>query len=149
VDALAATKPVARLAHEHDVSRKFVYQQADKAQRVLADAFTPALGRTQRVLCTVPVTKTLLRQMVLGLVLICHSSFRGVVEFLRDILDCPLSLGSVANIVRSAVAPARARNEAQDLAAVRHGALDEIYQSLQPVLVGVDVYSTYCYLLSQ
>jgi len=148
VDALAAAEPVARLARAHDVSRKFVSQQADKARRALDCAFAPAPA-DQKVLFTIGLTKPLLRQMVLGLVLICHSSFRGVVEFLRDVLDCPLSLGSVANIVRSAVAPARARNEAQDLAAVRHGALDEIFQSLQPVLVGVDVYSTYCYLLSQ
>ena len=48
--------------------------------------------------------KALLRQMVLGLVLVYHSSFRGVVEFLKGVLDGPLSLGSVANIVRSAVA---------------------------------------------
>ena len=149
VGALAGTRPLARLAGEHDVSRKFVYQQAGKAQQALDQAFAPAPAPARRVLFTVPVTEPLLRQMVLGLVLICHSSFRGACEFLEDVLDFPLSLGSVANIVRSAVAPARARNEGQDLSAVRVGAHDEIYQSLQPVLVGVDVDSTYCYLLSQ
>lgn len=149
VDALASTKPVAHLAHEHDVSRKFVYQQADKAQRVLADAFAPAANKASPVLFTVPVTKTLLRQMVLGLVLICHSSFRGVVEFLKDVLDWPLSVGSVANIVHAAVAPARAHNESQNLSPIRVGAHDEIYQTQQPVLVGLCAHSTYCYLLSQ
>jgi hypothetical protein len=148
VDALAGTQPVARLAHEHEVSRKFVYQQADKAQQALDQAFTPTPS-DQRVLFYLPVTKALLRQIVLGLVLICHSSFRGVVVFLRDLLDYSLSLGSVANIVHAAVDPARAHKERQELSAVRVGAHDEIYQAQQPVLVGACAHSTYCYLLSQ
>jgi len=149
VDALAGARPLARLAHQHDVSRKFVYQQAGKARRALTDAFAPAPGDAQRVLFTVPITKAVLRQVVLGLVLVCHSSFRAAAEFLRDVLDFPLSVGSVANIVHAAVAPARAHNEGQDLSPVRVGAHDEIYQTRQPVLVGLCARSTYCYLLSQ
>jgi len=38
-------------------------------------------------------------------------------------------------------------NDAEDLSAIRVGAHDEIYQASQPVLVGMDVASTYCYLL--
>ena len=148
VDALAGSEPITRLAAEHDVSRKFVYQQADKAQQALDQAFAPVRD-DQRVLFYLPVTKALLRQMVLGLILICHSSFRGVVEFLRDLFDYPLSLGSVANIVGAAVGPARRANEAQELSAVRVGVHDEIYQAGQPVLVGACAHSTYCYLLSQ
>jgi hypothetical protein len=86
---------------------------------------------------------------VLGLVLICHSSFRGVVVFLRDLLDYRLSLGSVANIVAAAVGRARRHNQGQELSAVRIGVHDEIYQAGQPVLVGACAHSTYCYLLSQ
>ena len=148
VEALAGTRPIAALAGAHDVSRKFVYQQAGKARRALDRAFAPGAGE-QQVLFTVPVTKALLRQIVLGLILICHSSFRGVVEFLKDVLGFRLSLGAVAGVARAAVGPARAHNEAQGLSAVRAGAHDEIYQSRQPVLVGADVNSTYCYLLSQ
>jgi hypothetical protein len=44
---------------------------------------------------------------------------------------------------------ARRRNDAYDLQRVRLGAHDEIFQAGAPVLVGVDVASTYCYLLSQ
>jgi hypothetical protein len=149
IDALAGTLPISHLADEYDVSRKFVYQQTDKAQQALDHAFLPDPDNEQRVLFSLPVTKALLRQVVLGLTLICHSSFRGAVEFLRDILDFPLSVGSVANIVRSAVANARAHNDRQELSAVAFGAHDEIFQTDQPVLVGVDVESTYCYLLSQ
>jgi hypothetical protein len=150
VQALAGTQPLARLAHDHDVSRPFVYRQADKAQRALAAAFAPPpAGDPQRVLFTVPVTKDLLRQIVLGLVLICHSSVRGVVEFCRDVLDYPVSVGQVVHIVQAAVGPARAHNQAQDLSPIRVGAHDEIYQTRQPVLVGLCAHSSYCYLLSQ
>jgi hypothetical protein len=148
LDALAGTQPISQLADQHEVSRKFIYQQADKAQQALDDAFTPDAD-DHKVLFTIPVTKALLRQIVLGLILICHSSFRGVVEFLKDVLGFPLSLGSVANIVHAAVGPARAHNQGQDLSLIRIGAHDEIYQTQQPVLVGLCADSTYCYLLSQ
>jgi hypothetical protein len=44
---------------------------------------------------------------------------------------------------------ARHHNDTQNLAHVRIGAHDEIFQAGQPVLVGCDADSTYCYLLSQ
>lgn len=110
-------------------------------------AFEP-LADDDEVLFYLPVTKQLLRQIILGLVLICHSSLRGVIEFLRDLLDFDISLGTVHNVVQGAVVRARQVNDQQDLSGVRVGAHDEIFQKRQPVLVGVDVSSTYCYLLS-
>jgi hypothetical protein len=67
--------------------------------------------------------------------------------FLRDLLDCPLSLGSVHSIVRQAVSIAHEVNAAQDLSRVRAGSHDELFQAGQPVLAGMDLDSTYCYLL--
>jgi hypothetical protein len=148
LQALAGTQPVRHLADLHHVSRKFVYQQADRAQQALDHAFEPGPD-DRRVLFHVPVTKDWLRQLVLGLILLCHSSYRGVIELLADLFDYPLSLGSVHNILQSAVPRARAVNEAQDLSSVRIGVPDEIFQSDVPVLVGCDADSTYCYLLSQ
>jgi hypothetical protein len=89
-----------------------------------------------------PVTKAWLQRVVLGLVLLCHSSFRGVVEFFRDVLDCPVALGSVHNSLMHAVVQARQLNAVEELGAVRAGGHDEIFQSGQPVLVGVDLDST-------
>jgi hypothetical protein len=68
---------------------------------------------------------------------------------LRDVFDYPLALGTVHNMVAHAVPQARRHNEDHDLAPVRIGALDEIFQAGRPVLVGCDADSTYCYLLSQ
>jgi hypothetical protein len=57
-------------------------------------------------------------------------------------------VGTVHNLFHQAVATARRLHAQQNLAAVRVGAHDEIFQAGRPVLVGADVASTYCYLLS-
>jgi hypothetical protein len=147
VQALAGARPITQLAEEHQVSRKFVYQQADKADQALQAAFTPQPD-DDTVLFYLPVTKAWLRQLVLALVLIGHSSLRGVVELLGDLFDYSISLGTVHNIVHSAIPQARVHNTGQNLSAVRIGVPDEIFQAGVPVLVGCDADSTYCYLLS-
>lgn len=100
------------------------------------------------VLFYLPITKTWLWQLILGLILICHCSYRGVVELLRDLFDLPISVGTIHNRLRSAAEKAATINLAQDLSAIRVGLNDEIFQGGQPVLVGVDARSTYCYLLA-
>jgi hypothetical protein len=147
VQVLAGTHPVADLARQHQVSRKFLYQQADTATHALNHAFDRAPA-ADRVLFNLPVTKAWLDQLVLALVLICHSSTRGVVELLRDLFDHPISLGTVHNIVHSAVPQARRINRQYNLSSIRIGLLDEIFQADDPVLVGVDAASTFCFLLS-
>ena len=72
VQVLAGAQPVSDLAQEHEVSRKFLYQQAHTAQ----DASDPCVRpRTDddEVLFYLPVTKAWLRQLVLGQVLIGHA----------------------------------------------------------------------------
>jgi hypothetical protein len=140
--------PISQIAAENHVSRKFVYQQLDRAHRGLDLAFDPP-APPEDLLFWLPVTKPWLRQLVLGLVLVCHSSFRGVGELLADLFDYPVSVGTVHNILQQALAQAEPLNGQQGLGAVRIGAHDEIFQSGSPVLVGADAHSTYCYLLSQ
>jgi hypothetical protein len=148
LQVLAGNQPVSELARQHQVSRKFLYHQANTAQQALAPAFDPPRP-AEEVLFHLPVTKAWLRQLVLALVLTCHSSYRGVIVLLRDLLDTKLSLGTVHNVVHAAVARAQEINRSYDLAGVRVGAHDEIFQASRPVLVGVDAASTFCYLLSQ
>lgn len=148
IHALAGDEPIAGLAGRHDVSRKFVYKQKAKASEALLETFTSPPDN-QKVLFHLPVTKDWLRQFTLAQVLIGHTSFRGVTEILDAVLDYrKLSIATVHNIIQDAIAPACRVNNAQDLSGIRVGAHDEIYQTGQPVLVGMDVRSTYCYLLS-
>jgi hypothetical protein len=87
LQVLARTEPVTELSARHQVSRKFLYQQADQGEQALAQAFQSPPVHDEEVLFYLPVTRAWLRQVVLALVLLCHSSFRGVIGFFRDLLD--------------------------------------------------------------
>jgi hypothetical protein len=148
IQALAGQQSVSRLASEQGVSRKFIYEQRRKANEALDEAFVPG-KKDDDVLFYLPVTKAWIRQLVLALVLVCHSSFRGVVELLRDVFDFRrMSVGTVHNIVRDAVGQARAVNAREELESILFAALDEIFQAGKPVLAGADIESTYCFLLA-
>ena len=147
IQALAGSGTVSDLSARHGVSRKFVYQQTHKARAALDDAFSSATPDDE-VLFELAVTKAWLRQMIVALTLICRSSYRGVVEFLRDLLGVPVSLGCVHDVLEAATRQASAINHDQDLSGIRLGLHDEIFQGATPVLAGVDAASTYCYLLA-
>ena len=146
IQVLSRSQPISHLAATHQVSRKFIYQQGDKAQQALDESFAPTPADDE-ILSHLPVTKSWLYQLILGLVLICHSSYRNVVELFRDLFDLPISIGTVHNRLESAAVTATEINQSQDLSGIEVGLHDEIYQADKPVLVGVDAASTYCYLL--
>ncbi len=148
IQVLAGAETVSDLARQNEISRKFLYQQVHTAEQALSQAFAPPPTPPDKVLFYLPVTKAWLRQLVLGLVLICHSSTRGVVELLRDVFDYRISLGKVHSIVHSAVPDAGRITQQYDLSRILIGLLDEIHQGGDPVLVGVDARSTFCFLLS-
>src|SRR3954470_11978035 len=147
IRALAGSETVSDLAARHGVSRKFVYRQTHKARAALDDAFSPAAPGGE-VLFELAVTGAWLRQVIVGLTLICRGSYRGVVEFLRDLLGVPVSLGRVHDVLQAATRQASVINRDQDLSGIRVGLHDEIFQGATPVLAGVDAQSTYCYLLA-
>jgi len=147
IQALARSETVSDLAVRHRVSRKFVYGQTHKAAAALDDAFLSATPDDE-VLFEVAVTKAWLHQVIVKLTLICRSAYRGVVEFLRDLLGLSISVGSVHSVLEAATLQAGAINHDQDLSRIRVGLHDEIFQGATPVLAGVDAASTYCYLLA-
>jgi hypothetical protein len=119
----------------------------------LDDAFSPTTPE-DGVLFQFTVTKAWLRQVIVALPLMCHSSYRGVIEFLRDLLGdrareggIPISLGTVHDVLQLAARQAELINAGEDLSGIRVGLHDEIFQGGTPVLAGVDSGSTYCYLL--
>jgi len=131
--ALSGSTLITDLAAGHDVSRKFVCQQANKAGAALAEGFASS-APDDEVLFRLPVTKTWLRQLTLGLTLICHSSYRGVVELMRDLLGVPISEATVHNVHQAAARHAGSINGGLDLSPIRVGLHDEIFQGAQPVL---------------
>jgi len=120
LQAIRRTESLTRLAQQHQVSRKFVYQQLGKASSAINQAFEPAEQKDQKVLFYLPVTKAWINQFVLSLILICHSSFRGVLDILDAMFDYhDMSLGTVHNIVQQAVVSARSLNDSQDLSGIQ------------------------------
>jgi hypothetical protein len=147
VQALARSATISDLSSRHGVSRKFVYQQANKARRALDDAFISA-GADDEVLFEIAVTRRWLRQVIVALALMCRGSYLGVIEFMRDLLGVSISPGTVHTVLNSAAKQAGVINRGQDLSCIRTGLHDEIFQDKVPVLAGVCAESTYCYLLA-
>jgi len=135
IQALARSETVSNLAARHGVSRKFAYQQTHKAVAALDDAFLSATP-DDGVLFELAVIKAWLRQVIVALTLICHSSYCGVVEFLRDLLALSISVGSVHDVLEAATRQASAINYDQDLSGIRVGLHDEIFHGATPVLAG-------------
>ena len=81
---------VTDLARQNEVSRKFIYQQKEQAQQALQESFTPS-APDEKVLFYLPVTKKWLYGVVLGLLLTCRSSFRGIQQLLADHFGYSLS----------------------------------------------------------
>ena len=94
IEVLAKTEPISHLAAQNQVSRKYLYQQGQKANQALDASFSAATDEPE-VLFYLPITKTWLWQLILGLILICHCSYRGVVELLRDLFDLPIGVGTI------------------------------------------------------
>ena len=146
--AFSGKESITSLSQQHETSRKFVYAQKEKASSALDDAFLDN-KKNSDVLFYIPVTKKWLQQVVLSLVLICHSSYGGIIEFFRDIFDLNICKGTIFNILQESLTKGRLINNSQDLSSIKIGAHDEIFQGRVPVLVGCDVESTYTYLLKQ
>lgn len=153
VDVLSRQRSAAQVARDEGVSRKFVAAQVDRARDAIDREFDETVGSSpsagdDRVLFQIDVTPRFIRRCILALLLYCHSCYRGLQEFLFDVLGVKVSIGTIHNVARQAAQQARQINASEDLSQVRIGAHDEIFQKSRPVLVGCDVRTTYCYLLS-
>jgi len=92
-----------------------------------------------------PITKTWLFQLILGLILVCHCSYRGVVELLRDLFDLPISVGTIR--LQSAADKAAAINLTKTCLQSEWDCRTK-YSRKSTSVGGVDAKSTYCYLLA-
>jgi len=86
------------------------------------------------VLFYLPITKTWLFQLILGLILVCHCSYRGVVELLRICSTCQLRerFTTYSQLLTKPLRLILPKTCLQS----EVGLQDEIFQGSQPVLVG-------------
>ncbi len=95
-----------------------------------------------------PVTRQWLDQVIVALTMVGHVSFRSTLELMHDLLGVSTRLGTIHTVLQRAAKQAIAINAGIDLSPIRVGLHDELFQGSQPVLAGIDVASTYCYLLA-
>ncbi|MEC5218846.1 hypothetical protein RCH09_003821 [Actimicrobium sp. GrIS 1.19] len=145
ISSLSKTESISGLSASEGISRKYIYRQKHKAKEALDEKFSDK--NDDDVLFNLPVSKSWLKQLMISLVLTCHSSYGGVKELLRDVFDISMSRSTIHNRLQEAAKQAAGINRAQDFSAIRDGLLDEIFQGSTPVLAGVDAASTFCYLL--
>ncbi|MCP4696427.1 MAG: hypothetical protein GY862_06225 [Gammaproteobacteria bacterium] len=67
-------------------------KQHKNARQIPAAAARSTKKNEEKILFYIPVTRSWLMQVIMGLIFLCKGSFRGVSEFLRDILDVQRSL---------------------------------------------------------
>jgi hypothetical protein len=147
LSAIGQQTTISDIANKNNISRQFIYAQKNKALAAINEVFSEDNG--EEVLFNLPVTKDWLRQFVVSLVFDCHSCFRGVIKSMENLLDYPMPIGSVFNIIQSLIPEAKTINIQQDLSAVKLCAQDELFHHNKPVLTGIDIPSLYCYLLAQ
>ena len=63
------------------------------------------------VLYYLPITQQWIFQLILALILICHCSYRGIKELLRDLFDYSIGVGTIHNRVIKAVEKAKNINQ--------------------------------------
>ena len=131
IQVLARTEPISHLATTHQVSHKFVYQQGDKARRSLDESFVSPPADNE-VLFYLPVTENWLYQLILGLVLLCYSSYRGVVKLFRDLFDTPSSVGTVHNRLEAALRGHQRSIEAKTSLALRWACWMKLFRPTNP-----------------
>lgn len=139
---------ISHIAEHHRVCRNTVYAQKRRAQSALDDAFMISEPE-DTVLFHLPVTKSFLHQIVLGILLICKGSYRDVQLFLQDLFDTDMSIGTIFNIHDEACRKAAVNNALYSLSSIKHSASDEIYHRNKPHLAVVDVRSRYCASLTR
>jgi len=138
IKSLVKLEPVSHIAKRENVSRNFVYDQKYKAESALNQAFLPT-EQDKDVLFYLPVTRAWITQLVLCLIFICHSSFRGVIEFMKTLFDTSISVGSIHNLLVDTAHQTKLINVSQDLSLIQTALLDELFQGNRPVLAGVEL----------
>lgn len=146
MEALRRSQPITELAAQQKVSRKFVYQQLERAATAVDKAFHPPES-IPKFLGWLPVTADWMERVVVSSSLECHGSIRGIRAHVESITGVKISEGKVCDILATAILRAIGINEQHDLSRIRDGAHDEIFSQDTPVLVGVDPHSFYTYLM--
>ena len=140
---------VVRLSEWYGVSRQTVHAARTRAHVALTEAFAPSARPARGGRYDVSVDRGRLERTVLACTMDAGASERGVQAVVKQALNVTISVGEVHAIVREAQQRARRFNEGVRLDAVEHVALDEVFSGRQPILGGVDLESSFVFLMKR
>ena len=135
---------VQELSEEWQVSRTYIYQQKDQ----VLDYIRTLDGAAEGCPC-VSLDDRFVKRAVISLALECHAPESGIQQFFGSVLGMHISIGRISSILHEASARALEFDNRISLEGISEGANDEIFQGNSPVLTGIDLSSTYIYLLEE
>jgi hypothetical protein len=136
-------KSISELARQHETNRQFVYDQQEKVMEVLECSFDICPQQIPSLV----LSNEMLEKIVFGCMVICKGSTEDTQEFFEQVVGIHVATGKISSIINRIAEKAEQFNRSIPLGQIKAGAHDEIFQAGKPVLVGVDVYSTYIYLM--
>ena len=136
---------ISDLSRTYGCSRTTVHLQKNTALLAINKAFDAENENT--ILYYLTITKNYIKQVVLSLFLICKSSFRYIIFYLKNIFDYSISLGSIYTILDEEAEKAEIINQSYDLSSIKTSTADELFHRNKPHLAVVDISSRFCPLL--
>jgi hypothetical protein len=132
---------VTHLAEKYQVSRKFLYQQRDKAGTVLLTALAAKVPGPKPASGMLTVDTDHLRRSIVTLATAMPGSIRNIQACLELLLETHRSIGFISQTLKQAGEAASQQNRQLALPHPVLGEADEIFQGRNPCLTVVDGYS--------
>lgn len=129
------------LAKEYQVSRKFLYQQRDKAEAGLLSALAAGSPGPEPLSTTLTVDREHLQKSIVTLAVAVPASIRGIQTCLEAILGKSRSVGFIVQTLQRVGEAASQENQTLSFPKPVLGEADEIFQGRNPCLTVVDARS--------
>ena len=132
---------VTALAKEYQVSRKFLYQQRDRARVGLLSALAAGSCGPKPVSTVLTVDREHMQKSIVTMAVAVPASIRGIQTCLEGILDTHRSIGFISQTLQQAGEAASQQNQQLSFPEPVLGEADEIFQGRNPCLTVVDAHS--------
>lgn len=137
---------ISQLSQDYQISRPTAYKAVDDVWKLLQGHYSKSEEEHQAV--NVTIDKQQLHRAIIALRVIAPNSIRSIEDLLPIIYPgLKFSYGSIQGILSEAEDKAKEFNSREDLSAIKHSALDEMYSQGNPVLAGIDLDSGYLHSL--
>jgi hypothetical protein len=129
---------VTNMAETYQVSRKFLYLIADKAENALLYALSALTPGPKPVSKSLTINDDFIQRAIITLATIVPGSIRGIQTCMQEILDTHRSIGFISQSLSIAGKTADELNQSEIPKQLVLGEADEIFQGRHPCLTVVD-----------